>query len=178
MRPKRVLFVCTGNICRSPMAEGLARHLARARGLDLSFSSAGVAAPEGHPASDLARSVLAARGVDIGGHRARRLRPGILAAADLVVVMEEEHRLAVREMPEAALRSILLLSEWAGEPRLGPGVDDPIGGDRADYEEAATIIEIYIQRALDGLTGPADAPEGGDDGSQEGRQDMDERQAR
>jgi len=157
------------------MAEGLARHLARARGLDLSFSSAGIAAPEGHPASEFARAALAARGVDIGAHRSRRLRPAILAETDLVVVMEEEHRLAVREMPEAALLPVLLLSEWAGEPPLGPGVDDPIGGDGDDYEAAATIIETYIQRALDGLTGPADAPEGGDDGSQEGRQDMDER---
>lgn len=157
------------------MAEALARHLARIRGLDLDFSSAGVAAPEGHPVSDFARDALAARGVDVGDHRARRLRPGILAAADLVVVMEEEHRLAVGEMPGADRRPILLLSEWAGEPSLGPGVDDPIGGDRADYEKTATIIEAYIQRALDGLTGPEDAPGGGDDGSEEGRQDMDER---
>jgi len=148
MDPLRVLFVCTGNICRSPMAEGLARHHAAQRGLALSCASVGLIARDGMPASEHGVSVLLARGIDIGGHRARRLDAARVAWADVVVAMEEEHRLAVQEIPEAKAKPVLLLSEWAGEPRLGPGIADPIGGSAADYAKTADEIERYIERAL------------------------------
>ncbi len=73
--------------------------------------------------------------------------------ADIIVAMEEEHRLAVGEFPLSALKQVHLLSEWAGEARLGPGIDDPIGGSRGDYEKTAVEIEAYIERALDRLQG-------------------------
>jgi len=133
------------------MAEGLARLIARERSLDCRFSSAGVIARDGHPASTYGVDILREKGVDIAGHRARRLRGEIIAEADLVVAMEEEHRLAIRDFPEAALSPVLLLSEWAGEAPLGPGIDDPIGGDRQDYERTAEEIEAYIRRALERL---------------------------
>jgi protein-tyrosine phosphatase len=148
MDPLRVLFVCTGNICRSPMAEGLARHHAAQRGLALHCASVGLIAKNGMPATEHGVAVLRARGVDITGHRARRLSGEAVAQADLVVAMEEEHRLAVRELPEAQAKPVLLLSEWAGEPALGPGVEDPIGGSVADYVKTADEIERYIERAL------------------------------
>lgn len=151
MPPLRVLFVCTGNICRSPMAEGLARHHAVGRGLDLDCGSAGLIARRGHPASGNGVKVLARRGVDIGSHGARRLDAELVEWADVIVAMEEEHRLAVADFPASALKSVHLLSEWAGEPRLGPGIDDPIGGSIGEYDKTASEIEAYIERALDKL---------------------------
>ncbi len=148
MDPLRVLFVCTGNICRSPMAEGLTRHHAERRGIGLSCASVGLIARNGMPASEHGISVLRAKGIDIGEHRAHRLDGAHVDWADLVVAMEEEHRLAVREFPEAKAKPVLLLSEWAGEPALGPGIADPIGGSAADYAKTADEIERYIERAL------------------------------
>jgi protein-tyrosine-phosphatase len=153
MRPERVLFVCTGNICRSPMAMGLARKHADSTGLDLAFSSAGVMTRNGLPASEHAVGVMGEQAIDIGAHRSRLLSAGILKEADLVVAMEEEHRLAIREFPESAMVRIPLLSEWGGEEAPGPGIDDPIGGSRKDYRKSAKTIESYIVRALESLRG-------------------------
>ncbi len=153
MAPLRVLFVCTGNICRSPMAEGLARHHAARRGLDLDCGSTGLIARNGHPASENGVLALRGRGIDISGHGARRLDANLVSWADVIVAMEEEHRLAVGDYPAAALKAVHLLSEWAGEPPLGPGIDDPIGGTLDEYEKTAAEIEVYIERALDRLQG-------------------------
>jgi protein-tyrosine-phosphatase len=133
------------------MAEGLARHLARERGLVASFSSAGVMARNGLPPSEHGVAVLAERGIDISSIRSRPLSGKLIDEADLIIALEEEHRLAVRDFPEAAGKTVKLLSEWAGEPELGPGVDDPIGGERSEYESTAEEIEAYIKRALERL---------------------------
>jgi protein-tyrosine-phosphatase len=148
MAALRVLFVCTGNICRSPMAEGFARHHASVLGIDLDCASVGLIARQGLEASEHGVRTLRERGVDISGHRAQRLDGALVNWADVIVAMEEEHRLAVQEYPVAALKSVVLLSEWAGEAPLGPGIADPIGGSPADYARTADEIEAYIKRAL------------------------------
>jgi protein-tyrosine phosphatase len=89
---KTVVFVCTGNICRSPMAEAfLNRILAREGLADYAVRSAGVWAADGRPASLYAIQVMARRGIDISGHRAHSLTQADVEEADLILVMASEH---------------------------------------------------------------------------------------
>ena len=88
-----ILFVCTGNICRSPMAEGILKKLVTEARLDgIRAASAGVCALPGNPASTLARKVAGENGVDISEHRARPVSSDIIDQSDLVLVMEPAHR--------------------------------------------------------------------------------------
>src|SRR2546423_14724362 len=87
-----LLFVCSGNTCRSPMAEALARKIAERRGIkDLSVSSAGTNAWDNVPATDEALLVGMERDIDLTGHRARKLTPAIVSEADLIFVMTPGH---------------------------------------------------------------------------------------
>ncbi|MHB1299177.1 MAG: arsenate reductase/protein-tyrosine-phosphatase family protein, partial [Gemmatimonadaceae bacterium] len=89
----RVLFVCTGNTCRSPMAESVATRMAAERALgDVTFSSAGTSAWDGAPASDGALLVAMERGLDLSQHRARMLSRELVAESDLILVMSPHHR--------------------------------------------------------------------------------------
>jgi protein-tyrosine phosphatase len=120
-----VLVVCTGNVCRSPIAEGFLRTALRRRaGADApDVSSGGTAGWEGASAMPEAVRAAAERGVDIGGHVARRLTRGHVVDADLVVCMAAEHRDAVQHaMPEAAdktftLKELVRLLEASGQDR-------------------------------------------------------------
>jgi protein-tyrosine phosphatase len=105
-----ILIVCTGNICRSPMAEGLLRHHLLARGVgDVRVASAGVSGWDGSPASAEGVEALSERGVDISSHLARRLGRRMIDSADLVVAMAAEHREGVARMaPSAGPRTFTL----------------------------------------------------------------------
>jgi protein-tyrosine phosphatase len=94
LRPIEILIVCTGNTCRSPMAEGLLRDKLRQRGLPVGVSSAGLIS-DGTPATDTAVMTMADRGIDIDDHLSRRLRSELLDGVDLVVAMARQH---VREV--------------------------------------------------------------------------------
>ena len=93
----RILVVCIGNICRSPMAEGLLR-LRLAGRTGVTVGSAGIAARVGEPADPMAQGLMRERGIDIAGHRARQLTPELAGAHDLVLVMEQEHERALLEI--------------------------------------------------------------------------------
>ena len=89
----QLLFVCSGNTCRSPLAAAIARREAEARGLTgVAVESAGVSAHDGAPASDGAILVGMERGLDVTGHRARALTREAVAASDLILVMGPHHR--------------------------------------------------------------------------------------
>lgn len=120
-----VVMVCTGNVCRSPMAEVLLRHWL---GPDTEWEvcSAGVSAVNGAPASEATVTVLAEKGLDASSHRSRMLDAGLVDAADLIVVMTHDHQQIVRQRFPAARGKVFLLKSF------GPGgrdedIDDPIG---------------------------------------------------
>lgn len=108
----RVLVVCTGNICRSPAGERLLRHLLPRDGR-IEVTSAGTYAVVGHPVEASMARLLTADGIDVSGFAARRLTEALVAAADLVLAMETEHRSAVVQAHPQALARAFTLREFA-----------------------------------------------------------------
>ena len=143
--PKHVLFVCTGNTCRSPLAEGLFRKAVAARG-DFRVSSAGVAASRGEPASRDTTAVLKKRGVRLEHFASRPVTVDVLDEATHVFAMTHGHIDALeRRFPQHAGK-FYLVCEFADIPGEGVGMDvpDPIGMGRAAYEEVAKVLEQAI----------------------------------
>lgn len=139
-----ILFVCTANICRSPMAEALFRAKLEKEGLlnHWQVSSAGTWAPGGHPAAELSQEVMAARGLDISAHGSKGVGGDYLSKFDLILTMESNHKEALRaEFPEHAER-IYMLSEMVGQSY---DIVDPIGRSKREYEATATEIARLIE---------------------------------
>ena len=143
----RVLLVCTGNTCRSPMAAGFLAHGLGPDGGRVMVQSAGTAAWDGQPASELSVEVAARDGVDLAAHRSRRLTPELVRQADLVLVMEPSHVAAVRTLG-ADPDKVHLLSEYPppGEPSLP--VSDPFGASVEAYEECWNRIKKHTNRIV------------------------------
>lgn len=168
-RPARLLFVCTGNTCRSPLAAALARREAARR--DLSFveaRSAGTFAGSGAPASQGSLIVAQRHGVDLSEHRSSPLGPEQVEWADLVLGMEKSHvRVAEREGAGdgASLVTTYLPSD---NPAHGRPISDPAGGGVDRYEEVYGLLEEAVAALFRELYGPAPAEEEGNrDGEDE-----------
>lgn len=146
-----VLFVCTGNTCRSPLAERLALAAAARRGIsDFTASSAGTNAWDGSPASDGALLVGMERQLDLAPHRSRNLTREMVAAADLVLVMSPAHLEPVRQLGGAGKTH--LIDEYASGGEVSSGVNDPFGGDLDGYREAADKLQQTIEGMFDRLS--------------------------
>lgn len=136
---KHIIFICTGNTCRSPMAAALCRKLAAQRGLQLAVESMGLAACPGDPATPEAAAALSEIGLDLSTHRARQADPASLAAAHRIVCMTRSHR---------------IILEGAGIPSeklrvLGVGIPDPFGGSLEDYRACRDAIAAALPALLD-----------------------------
>lgn len=147
-----VLFVCTGNTCRSPMAEAIARReIARRGWRHVLVGSAGVAAHPNFPASDSAREAARAVGLDLADHRSRVVDPELIAWADLILAMSPSHLAIVEELGGEG-KAALLGDFVAGAEGTGDPVPDPFGGDIEVYRSTLAELERLVDRALDRLS--------------------------
>jgi protein-tyrosine-phosphatase len=144
---KTILFVCTANMCRSPMAAGLMRDRIGKAGLDseVQVLSAGVWAEAGSRASANATAVLRLRGIDIAEHRSQPLTHALLKQADILLVMEEAHRRSIFYMAPEMLSKVYLLTEMAGRH---DDVADPVGGPMEGYAATAGELAKLIDKGL------------------------------
>ncbi|HXG46419.1 MAG TPA: RpiB/LacA/LacB family sugar-phosphate isomerase, partial [Methylomirabilota bacterium] len=145
---KTILFVCTGNICRSPMAEGLFRHAVKGRG-DYRVLSAGVGAIEGLPPSEHAVRAVRELGIDISGQRSRMLTADLVQQADFIFGMTHSHVDAITLLyPQAAEKTFLLREFDETLDSFENDISDPIGGSYETYVACRDQIEQGIVSML------------------------------
>ncbi len=146
MKVQKVLLVCSGNTCRSPMAAALLREIWRRAdpGWELQVDSAGTGAFPGLPAAGNAVAAMQARGIDLSGHRSQTVVG--LEGYDLVLGMTRAHRDALRTRFPAHADRIFTLAEYAG---TGGDLSDPFGGSLEVYEETARALEHLLKAVVE-----------------------------
>jgi protein-tyrosine-phosphatase len=139
---KRLIFVCTGNTCRSPMAEGLMKHLL---GPDCGWeiSSAGVCAANGYPASPNAVAAMREKGVNISAHRSTHLSPELIEEADLLVTMTRGHRDAILAIAPESAGKVFLLKSF-GIAQCAADIYDPVGEALEVYRRVRDEIDAAL----------------------------------
>jgi protein-tyrosine phosphatase len=138
----RILFVCMGNICRSPAGEGVLRHQLNAAGLHADVDSAGtIGLHAGHLPDDRMRRAASERGIRLD-HRAQQVKSADLEEFDLVLVMDEDNLREVRRLdPKGTSHEKIRLFRQFCTKLPGTEVPDPYYGDAADFEHVLDLME-------------------------------------
>jgi protein-tyrosine-phosphatase len=144
----QILFVCTGNTCRSPLAAALGRRILAATGVDATVASAGIGAIDDAPASGMARAVAREAGLDLESHRARLLTRGDVLGSDLVLTMGPRQREFIRVLAPEAMDRVFVVGDYAAAGESGREIRDPFGGDREAYRRTLRELGPIVEQAL------------------------------
>ena len=153
MATTKILLVCMGNICRSPMAEGLVRHKARERGMDVITDSAGTIDSHAGEAPDpRAQKCMAAHGIDISDLRARQVRPSDFRDFDLLLAMDMSNLKGLRRIApdDGALDKARLMMDFAPDNAMNE-VPDPYFGGPEGFEEVYRMLDEACENLLNRL---------------------------
>mgnify|MGYP000903474145 CR=1 FL=1 len=146
---KKVVFVCTGNTCRSSMAEALFKKMLQDLGKqdEIEVESYGIAAIEGQPASENAKKVMEMEGIDIKGHKAKQFREEVLDA-DLILAMTQSHKDYILNRFPKAKGKVFLLGEFVGDYSE---ISDPFGQSVEVYKKVADELKQKLSKTLERL---------------------------
>lgn len=149
---KNILFVCTGNTCRSSMAKVLLRDILAKRDLSgYEVDSAGLAASPGEKASPKAILAVAELGLDLDSHRAKQLTAELLLWADLVLTMTAGHKKVILEIMPKMKNKVYTLKEWAGNQMEDFDIVDPYGQSEEVYCSCRDELNKFLAKAADKL---------------------------
>jgi protein-tyrosine-phosphatase len=147
--PKKILFVCTGNTCRSPMAEGLLKKAAKDNELPVEVQSAGLAAFAGVPPAPEAVEACREKGVDISSHQTQPLSKTLVMESDLILTMTDKHKEMILKKMPALLDKVSLFSEFAGAGT--EDIEDPVGQTVEIYRKVLDQMQGYLAKSMEKL---------------------------
>jgi len=153
-RKINILFLCTGNTCRSPIAKALFEDMLSRGELKhrLRVESAGTMAAEGSPASQFAVEVCREHGQELSSHNSKTITDKLIADSDLILVMQASHKAYLSQSRSADQKKIRLLSEFATGVDKDKDIEDPLGGTKKQYELTFTQIKNSLEGLLVFLT--------------------------